>query len=384
MNSVAPGQMFGYMLQFPRALLRLLQAKKGECVSIEVFSDVAVVDADGNIISEEDKSSLKINPVTNRSENLWKTFANWIDDVNSGKLDINKTKFVLYANREGKAALVDLFSAAKDITAAKAAILEAKSELSDLDEGHNAWPYYNKSINENEDLFEKIIQSFDFELGSSDGFEEIHEELYRKTIHESLHDFLTKSLLGWLFYNVEKKISDGRDAVISQEEFYSNYVAYFERVRARELIDFASKINFSKEDLERNVNESPIYIKQLDAINISSDGLMEAVLDFLSADVNRSKWIEQEIIDLDVASEFENDLSRFWANARDKTNITRREESDENKGKLLLIECQTRKQRIRNMDPPSSTVSGTYHALANEPSLGWHPQWLEKFEKEDS
>jgi len=33
------------------------------------------------------------------------------------------------------------------------------------------------------------------------------------------------------------------------------------------------------------------------------------------------------------------------------------------------------------MHPPVSTIAGTYHKLADELLLGWHPQWEIHFKK---
>ena len=90
MNSIAPGQFLGYTLQLPRALYHLLKSGPGDKVSIEVLSDVATSKLNGLVISEEDKSSIVGNPITNRSIDLWKTFSNWIDAINSGVIDVEK------------------------------------------------------------------------------------------------------------------------------------------------------------------------------------------------------------------------------------------------------------------------------------------------------
>ncbi len=41
MNTLAPGQLLGYTLQFPRAFIHLLKSGPGDKVSIEVLGDVA-------------------------------------------------------------------------------------------------------------------------------------------------------------------------------------------------------------------------------------------------------------------------------------------------------------------------------------------------------
>ena len=56
-------------------------------------------------------------------------------------------------------------------------------------------------------------------------------------------------------------------------------------------------------------------------------------------------------------------------------------DSEKEKGQLLFVDCKSRKETIRDMNPPNSTIAGTYHALADEPVLGWHPSWEKLFKK---
>ena len=58
-----------------------------------------------------------------------------------------------------------------------------------------------------------------------------------------------------------------------------------------------------------------------------------------------------------------------------KIKITQKHLDDKEKGQLLLGECKSRQETIRNVYPPHPTIAGTYHALADEPALGWHPAW---------
>ena len=51
------------------------------------------------------------------------------------------------------------------------------------------------------------------------------------------------------------------------------------------------------------------------------------------------------------------------------------------KGQLLLYECKSRQEVIRDISPPPSTIPGTYHALADELTIGWHPNWEKIFSK---
>ena len=91
--------------------------------------------------------------------------------------------------------------------------------------------------------------------------------------------------------------------------------------------------------------------------------------------------IEDEIIDETVAYDFQRRLISFWSNHKKRIELTEKDLNEKELGQLLLLDCKTRQEKIRDMDPPHSTIAGTYHALADEPVLGWHPNWENLFQK---
>jgi hypothetical protein len=379
MSSNAPGQLLGFSIQFPRALFHLLRSGPGDRVSIEMLGDVSTTYYDGSVLTEEDKSSVTGNPVTDRSSDLWKTFFNWVQNILSGAFQLEHTQFLLYTNKIGRTGLVNLFQDVKTEEAAVAAIARTKEELKDIDDTHEIWRYFNYVVNEHYDLFTKIIQRFEFQVGEGASFDDVRLELRKKLLPEFHIEFLLDNLNGWLHKTVSENIARKENQVISFENFESQFTIMFDRVRRRELIDFTLQEVVCKTEFEKQMKEHPCYVKQLMAIEVDDDELMEAVSDFIKAKVNRDRWIENELIDEMVAAEFESKLTRFWKTAKSKIDITNKSSEETEKGKLLYYECKLRQETIRDMAPPPSTVSGTYHWLANTPLIGWHPGWENDF-----
>ena len=375
MKSNAPGQLLGYACQFPHALLHLLKGSPGDVVCVEVLGDVATIGSDGKVIAEEDKSSTTGNPLSDRSTDLWKTFANWIDATNNGDLDVSKTKFVLFCNQSGKSGIVDKFSSAQDQTNAKRVIDDAKEELKDIKAGHGIWKDYDLVVNQNEPLLIKVVERFELQIGDGAGYDEVRAEVQRKLVPESQIEFLIDKLAGWLQREITEKIAARKPAIIKWEELNHQFMVCFDRARRMELIDFTLQQPLKEADIDQQVKIRPRYLRQLEKINASSDDILEAVIDFLRAKVNRDKWIEDELIDEDVASDFESRLRAFWKNKHEGIEITEKSLSEEERGRLLLAECRSRQEAIRDSTPPVSTIPGTYHALADKPVLGWHPNW---------
>jgi hypothetical protein len=382
MKSNAPGQLLGFSMQFPRALCHLLRSAPKDVVCVEVLGDVATLKSDGELLAEEDKSSIVSNPLTDRSTDLWKTFSNWIDAIHNGDFDVEKTKFVLYCNQSGRQGIVNKFSSAQNQSDIQSAFEYAKKELRDIKSEHEIWIYYDFVVNKNEELLLKIIQRFELQIGNGAGYDEVRIEIQRKHVPDGQIEFIMDSLNGWLQKVINENITARKSAVISWEEFDRQFKVLFDRSRCRELIDFTMQYSKGDEKVQNQVNIRPRYLKQLKAIDLTDEEIFVEVSDYLRADVNREKWIEDEIIDEKIASDFEIRLTRFWENQRKRIEITEKKLGEVEQGKLLLSDCKSRMETIRDMSPPPSTIPGIYHALADEPALGWHPNWEKLFPRQ--
>lgn len=375
MKSNAPGQLLGFSVQFPRALYHLLRSAPKDVVCVEVLGDVATFTSGGKLLSEEDKSSIVGNPLTDRSTDLWKTFSNWIEAIINEDFDVEKTQFVLYCNHSGRQGIVNKFSSAQNQIDIQSAIEYAKKELSDIKPDHEIWRYYDFVVNKNETLLSKVIQRFELQIGNGTGYDEVKIEIRRKHVPDGQIEFIMENLSGWIQKVIIEKIAVREKAIISWEEFNHQFLVLFDRSRCRELIDFTMQYSKEDEKVRNQVKTRPRYIKQLEAIDLTDEEIIDAVSDYLRADVNRQKWIDSEIINEEVASNFESKLTKFWENQRKRIKITEKKLGEIEQGQLLLIDCKSRKETIRGMFPPSSTIPGTYHALADEPTIGWHPNW---------
>ncbi|MBG6233789.1 hypothetical protein IWX76_000344 [Pedobacter sp. CAN_A7] len=378
----APGQVLGYGLQFPRALYHLLRCEPDDKVAIEVLGDVATLAADKSLITEEDKSSQVSNPVTDLSTDLWKTFYNWVGLIKDKKIDAFNTKFVLYVNKKGRSAIVNTFDKATSPAVAKDVIDKAKKKLKKLDSNHEIWPYYDFLVNQNEETLIDVICNFELQICAGGGSEAVKTEIRKKHIHETQIDFIHDNLAGWLQTTVLERLAKKEDAIISWAEFDKQFQPLFERARKRELIDFTLTYPPDAKEIKKHLKERPVYIKQLEEIKADDDLIQHAVTDYLKAKVNRYNWIEKELIDEPTAIDFEAKLTDFWENSKTRIQIVHSANDSCQRGMLLYTECRSRQETIKDQSPPSATIAGTYHALANTTELGWHPEWESSFKKQ--
>lgn len=96
-NTHVPDKVYAYMIQSFHMLYSLVDCKKGDFVSMEVFDDVGISRMDGTSTAIQIKSvTSDNNPVSDRSVDMWKTFYNWLMGVKSGELVVEKTSFNIF------------------------------------------------------------------------------------------------------------------------------------------------------------------------------------------------------------------------------------------------------------------------------------------------
>ena len=243
-SSNVPQQAEGFYLQETRFFFHLLCAKSGDIVFLETFGDVATIRSDGSVISEEDKSTVVNNPITDRSINLWKTFYNWMFSIAEGRLEANKTLFVIYVpSTKFTGKFINAFHAAADLGDARKAIDLVKSEL--LGESPDSRPKMSvsKSISkyvyyffDNEELAAKIISNFTFETGGFAGYEEIDSKIKDSPVPDEYHEVYRIHMLGWIKERIDMLISKNLPAQISRDEFNNERKIYLRKLNKEEIL----------------------------------------------------------------------------------------------------------------------------------------------------
>jgi hypothetical protein len=178
--SVAPGQALGFFLQETLLTHRLLSAKPGEFVSLELLDDVAVHKSDGTEELIQSTSTAGNNPVADRDPKLWKTLFNWLQTLDELKKDPAATHFVLYVSSPVSGPIVEAFASASSVPDAQAALALARDEL------WGAAPEYPKRstlpaslakfvdpvLSADASVTATLIQNFELQCGSGSAYSE--------------------------------------------------------------------------------------------------------------------------------------------------------------------------------------------------------------------
>jgi hypothetical protein len=249
--------------------------------------------------------------------------------------------------------------------------------MSDITEKHDIYKYVDIVLNKKLIIFKEILLRF--ELVDDHKADNVYNSIRNELIHFLFDEYgiepLLDSLTGWMQKTIMETIARNMPAIVSRKELQKYIEPLARQIRQKPLLDYALSKIPTKQELTQKVKEHPVYVKQLEIIECEQDDIIEAVSDYFRAETNRQTWIEKGIIGENEMQDFESRLYSFHKNKQKHISITENQRPELEQGKLLLLACQERQEQIANMVPPDKTVQGTYHVLADEKKLGWHPCW---------
>jgi hypothetical protein len=371
----------GYSLQTTRALMRLLEAQPGSFVSVEVLDDVAVTSGDLTTTVEQTKSAISQNPIADRSVELWKTLANWVRAVDSGDIIPSNTFFEIFVSRKQKGPIASSFASARTTLEAAAAIAEAKRKLWGQAPSYperrrvatSLAPHVDCVLGAKPGVLSQIIERFSLVFGSRSSRADLITRLRMKIISVEALDVVANEILGWTKSAIDSRIEAGLPALVAVDPFNLELETFVRRVdRFAILNSFAPVPSRAKAELEV---QGRTYVRQLDIIGADYDTKLQAANDYLRASVDRSVWASKGLVHRSSFLEFEDVLLRAWNAKKTVVAIQAKGQPPDAAGQLLFAECSQVRSPLEGRDVPPHFAPGCFHAMAEDLSVGWHPDY---------
>lgn len=379
-----PGQYLGYSLQTTRFLVRLLEADRGWTISLEVFEDVGAETTEGKKIAEQVKSTLTGNPVSNHSIDLWKTISNWIDSSKSGELYPETTRFELYVSHPQKGQIIENFSKAKSTAEAHAALLDSREIMwgsaptfhlkSALPEKLSQ--YVDRVFQADKGLICSIIRNFHFESGSGSPQDDL-KAIFTEKIKFVSPDIIDETLnyaLGWVKEQTDRLLEQQKPARIDADSFVTMVGSFIRKYDRRTILKTFAGIP-SDPEIEEDLKVRT-YVRQLDIIEVDDELKIKAVTDFLRSSVDRTQWSIRGLVNESSFDEFADILIRTWNSYKTKISISLTGSADIQKGQYLYAECSEQQFKLQSLEVPPHFTPGSFHTLADEEVIGWHPKYI--------
>lgn len=377
----AAGQYLGYGLQAVRVFYHLLKCDENAHVALEHLDDVSVHNLDGTVLAEQCKSALKSNPISNWAEDLWKTFHLWIDNVESGVFDIKKTQFQLYVTpcKAGAFALrmheltdkVEIEKFLKDLEKRR------KKVSSDTDSAKHLDALFSTDV----DLVIQVIQRFKLINEDDDPIASIEAHL-NPTVSEQIMQQACSYGIGEAKIQVEEAIRKQKSLLIPAKEFRVKFRAFLTKYDATNVLHSLAE-KPADEIISATLSSAPPFVKQLNFIDADVALKTRAASDFLRSSADRTHWADKGLIFDGSVDEYNDSLTQRFGHVKGEVDITHKSMTSVDRGRLTYGRCcQIPSIPLQGRVVPSHFLAGSLNELADRQLIGWHPDYVDLFEKE--
>jgi len=184
-------------------------------------------------------------------------------------------------------------------------------------------------------------------------------------------------VIGWWLMQCIDLLSDSDKSEIKDRDLQNKIWEIIETLKQDNLPD-----SFVLSSIENPLNEfeNHIFFKQLKLIALGDRSLLKAINDFRKAYGQKNKWLQDGLILPDEIEKYEQNLYDNWEKLF--SIVADNNDGSKNSEELMLAGRNFYNEFIGknhpNIRPNYSSVYypiGSYHMLAEEKRIGWHPNY---------
>ncbi|NOV24749.1 hypothetical protein E5S69_14660 [Cupriavidus necator] len=376
-KATAPGQAYGYLVQVVRVLWHLLRAQGDDVVAFEVLGDITV-ERDKKSVAEEDKSGLAHNPIADSSPSLWKTFANWADARRDGSLPAS-CSYILYVAQPYDGDIAQQLSDCTSYPDAQLLVRRLREQMCSVDAagsdgiGATLRTQVNRLFDHSDSAIAHIVTAFTLEKSPSSPIDEVLGEIARSEADEHV-DEITESLLGWVNKQLMTCIKGGIPARIAYREFRKRRLTVTRRVTGNLKAFPEYEVVVTQEQIAAEFT-GRTYVRQLALLKLNPDDIGSHISDQLRASAQRTELSAAGYLNKQSFSKYENELVERWNINRQEVEYGSSAKTAIKRGVEVLFRCLREEVELQALPLPRYFVRGSFHSIANEPRIGWHPEW---------
>ena len=368
----APGQYLGYGLQPVRLCFHLLNGDQEGVASIEHLDDVALKNSDNSVVLEQTKSALKQNPISDWSEDLWKTFANWIDTIRSGLVDPTSARFQLYVTPVKSGYWVNRLNDTNFPADVAGLISDLEKTVKKRKQTPQCYQYIRQLLEADRCTITALIVNFRLKC-DEDPIEPIRRIL-RFSVQEELLDSCCAYAIGLAKQRAESLIRVGQPAILDTNQFQKDVRAFSAKHNLVKMLpSFASTP--TPELVEETLDDRPMFVRQLHVVDMPDSIILRAISNFLQSMSDKTDWAERGLIVNDSLLEFDRHLLQRYEMTKLEIDELHGDLEFAKQGKLLYGRCVSTTASLEGRDVPNHFVPGSYNGLADRLVLGWHPNF---------
>jgi hypothetical protein len=376
-HGAAPSAL-GYAYQAEAALVELVRRAKIEPatkLTIERYDDVAFESEGRPRELLQSKHHIgAIGDLTDRSPDLWRTLRAWIHAVERGDATLPGATFSLLTTASappGSAASL-LRPEGRDVATALSAL-----ELVAAAGGNAAnAPAYAALLGLGDDRRRALVAAV-VVLDQAPGLADVTPILIAElgwSLRPRFRAQMVARLLGWWDQRVIRHLLGGQEPIEADEVFYE-LDALRDEFAAVDL-----PIDVTREDADaRPLGEDErVFVQQLQLLAMSSRPLELAIRDYKRAYVQRARWTDDALVSSRELRRYEERLLDEWEHVTASAWEACGDGDDERRqvGREVYDTIEYLDLWIRPSCQERFISRGSYHMLANELKVGWHPDFL--------
>lgn len=378
----ATNSLLGYIYQIRYGLLLSLRKMRevddpdDYFVSIETIDDIAFEKKGTPEELLQTKYHSKPGNITNKSPDIWKTIRVWIESYKNNQLDFNNAAlFLVTTELIAPGSLADLLSNSRNRDVEEALkLMNSIVEDSPSEKNKQAFSLFSSlSGNEQRKLCEVI-----FVIDRSEKLVEIEKHLVNNlrgyANSKQLSPFLNRLEGKW--FSIAIAALETRDGRIN----LGRLVNMIDELREQFLpINLPDDYSTAEVDVASFLQQDRDFIKQMELFGAGERLIKKAILDFFRASEQRSRWANDGLLNPGELSSYLKKLEEEWELniGLAETEISLEDELSKKKlGLEVYKKCQNEGAiPIRTHFSETYVARGSYHQLAEEFIIGWHPDF---------
>ena len=378
-RATAPGQYLGYGLQSVRLCFHLLNGDPDGTASIEHLDDVALKNSDNTVLLEQTKSALRQNPISDWSEDLWKTLANWIHNIRSGIVDPTSTRFQLYVTPVRSGYWANRLSDTNFSDDVAGLISDLERKVMKRKTLPRSYQYIREILGAGQTTITHLVVNFMLK-SDEDPIEPIRS-IFRPTVPEALLDSCCDYAIGSAKDSADQLIRSGQPAIVNISQFQKEVRAFIAKHNLVAMLpSFASRP--TQELIHQTLDDRPMFVRQLNIVDMPNNLILRAISNYLQSVSDKTDWSEKGLVVNDSLLEFDETLVQRYEMERLELDELHGDLDPTGQGRLLYRRCVSTTSSLEGRDVPFHFVPGSYNCLADRLVLGWHPSFASLLDPE--
>ncbi len=200
------------------------------------------------------------------------------------------------------------------------------------------------------------------------------KRLLRITDSGQLIDEICKSALGFVTTSYNQKLMNQETPILSTNQFVKQLATFLQKFNLEQFFP-SIQPQPDIEEVRKIRAERPVFIKQLELIELNEKLKDRAIIDFLRTSADKSIWAERGIINEDTLNTWDDILERQYDFVCTEVNATQADLNEVQKGQSTYTRCASHQTKLEGKEVPDHFVNGSYNVLSNNEVVGWHPDY---------